>query len=215
MRFLEKLDLSHARNVYVVGDIHGMFAMLEDKLTSLDFDPEVDHLLSVGDLIDRGPESHRAIEFAVKPWFHFVRGNHEDLAQVNYDGDESVHVQNGGKWFKELSREEQRRHVDILNDAPILLEVTVPSGRRIGIVHASIPTNDWADNYLVGDHNRDQWARWCMWDRTRLQEMYEIKNIDHLFMGHTPLKAIRRMGNCSWIDTAACRGGELSVVKIL
>ena len=101
--FFEKIDLSEARRVFVVGDIHGMFSLLEENLSKIDFDWDVDHLLSVGDLVDRGPESTRAIEFIERPNFHFVRGNHEQLVEFHLRGNAAVHLRNGGRWFQDLS----------------------------------------------------------------------------------------------------------------
>jgi serine/threonine protein phosphatase 1 len=44
----------------IVGDIHGCFARLQVALDELGFDPERDRLFSVGDLVDRGPDSEVA-----------------------------------------------------------------------------------------------------------------------------------------------------------
>ena len=41
-----------------VGDIHGCFTELQRGLDTIGFDPCTDRLFSVGDLVDRGPESH-------------------------------------------------------------------------------------------------------------------------------------------------------------
>ncbi len=214
--FFKKLDLSHARKVYVVGDIHGMFSLLEEKLAELGFDKEQDHLLSVGDLIDRGPESHLAIEYAQKPWFHFVLGNHEQLAKAHYMGHPGVHVGNGGAWFKELDRETQAEHVRILNDAPVIMEVVTPSGRRVGLVHADLPVHDWNHVYDLDEAFFNQWTEFCLWNRTGMQDITldGIKNIDQVYFGHTPLRAVYRVGNCAWIDTGACRTGVLTVLEV-
>ena len=48
---------------FVVGDIHGMFSALENFLEELSFDPGRDRLFSVGDLIDRGPESDPVLQW--------------------------------------------------------------------------------------------------------------------------------------------------------
>ena len=64
---------------FVVGDIHGMFKTLAKELEELGFDPEKDRLFSVGDLIDRGPDNEDIEEWLAKPWFHAVRGNHEQM----------------------------------------------------------------------------------------------------------------------------------------
>lgn len=44
---------------FVVGDIHGHFAMLNELMEVVAFDRNVDRLFAVGDLIDRGPNSVR------------------------------------------------------------------------------------------------------------------------------------------------------------
>ena len=64
---------------FVVGDIHGMFGALEGLLAEVEFNEEHDRLFSVGDLVDRGPDSNRALEWLAKPWFFACRGNHEQF----------------------------------------------------------------------------------------------------------------------------------------
>lgn len=40
-------------------------------------------MLSVGDLVDRGPDSIGCLKLLEAPWFHAVMGNHEQLL-LNY-----------------------------------------------------------------------------------------------------------------------------------
>lgn len=65
---------------FAVGDIHGHFSRLQESLDAMGFDPAADRLFSVGDLIDRGPESEESLAWIGKPWFYAVQGNHEDYA---------------------------------------------------------------------------------------------------------------------------------------
>lgn len=69
----------------VVGDLHGHRSLLEQALDRLSFDPSRDRVLSVGDLIDRGPESLATLALIEEPWFHAVLGNHE-LMLLNFLG---------------------------------------------------------------------------------------------------------------------------------
>lgn len=62
-----------------VGDIHGCFSKLKTSLKRIRFDPSKDRLFSVGDLVDRGPESHHVLEWLDLSWFHAICGNHEQL----------------------------------------------------------------------------------------------------------------------------------------
>lgn len=69
----------------VVGDLHGHRDLLERVLDELSFDPLRDRVLSVGDLIDRGPDSFATLSLLDEPWFHAVLGNHE-LMLLNFLG---------------------------------------------------------------------------------------------------------------------------------
>ena len=69
----------------MIGDLHGHRSLLEEQLDRFGFDPSCDRVLSVGDLIDRGPESLATLSLLEEPWFHAVLGNHE-LMLLNYLG---------------------------------------------------------------------------------------------------------------------------------
>ena len=86
---------------FVVGDIHGMFPALRELLALVRFDEERDRLFSVGDLIDRGPCSREAIDWLAKPWFHAVRGNHEQFLLDSDDpSTRDLWIRyNGGAWW--------------------------------------------------------------------------------------------------------------------
>ena len=212
--FFKKIDLSHASRVFVVGDIHGMFSLLETRLEEIGFDKEYDILLSVGDLVDRGPESHRALEFAKYPWFIFVKGNHEQLVDFHLNHNAAYHhIINGGKWFESLSLDEQMETCNVLNDAPVIIEALLPSGKRIGIVHADFPSNDWND---ISTDNKERWTEYCLWARDRVfqHNSQPIRNIDHVYFGHTILDNILTKENCTWIDTGAFCTNILTIVEV-
>lgn len=78
----QHLDGSGWRNIWLVGDLHGCLAQLTAKLRLLRFDPYQDLLISVGDLIDRGPQSAACLGLLDCRWFRAVRGNHEQMAPL-------------------------------------------------------------------------------------------------------------------------------------
>jgi len=71
---------------FIVGDLHGMAGPLRRALAHVAFDTAADRLFSVGDLVDRGPESMACLRLLRQPWFHAVLGNHERmlLAHLGY-----------------------------------------------------------------------------------------------------------------------------------
>ncbi len=66
----------NGRNL-VVGSLPGHRDRLEQRLDAIGFDPARDRVLSVGDLVDRGPDSLATLQLIEQPWFHAVLGNHE------------------------------------------------------------------------------------------------------------------------------------------
>jgi len=66
-------------SIYAVGDIQGCLDPLETLLERVNFDPGNDLLISVGDLINRGPRSLDTLRFCKKLGgaFKMVLGNHD------------------------------------------------------------------------------------------------------------------------------------------
>ena len=49
--------------VLVVGDIHGMYEKLIMLMEKIQFDPEEDLLVFLGDYVDRGPDSVQCLQY--------------------------------------------------------------------------------------------------------------------------------------------------------
>lgn len=203
---------------FVVGDIHGCFTKLQAALDGLSFDPAKDRLFSVGDLVDRGNESELACEWLSKPWFHPVRGNHEQMAIDCVAGmfDRGCYMQNGGAWFLALT-DEQRQSIAIrFSTLPILIDIDTPAG-LVGIVHADCPLASWPELVaaLDGPH-ADQFAQMCIWSRERVTVGNEtaVDGVHSVIVGHTPMKASKWLGNVRYIDTGAVFGHALTIVQI-
>ncbi len=72
-------------NLIAVGDVHGMAQTLELLLNGLEgrFQPSDSMFVFLGDLIDRGPDSHRAVEMVARvidryPGSVLIMGNHDE-----------------------------------------------------------------------------------------------------------------------------------------
>lgn len=232
----QKIKITSGRS-FVVGDIHGQFSLLEAELKKLNFDKETDSLFSVGDLVDRGPESNLAVHYLQQPWFNAIRGNHEQMV-IDAAGT-SWHVGNGGAWWHDLVGHEKDMFIYYFSMLPYIMEVELPSGKRIGLCHASYPPSGTENGYRCDWRNAENWANrpsWAvdeneiLWDRYQINrakkavatgekglpflEEFNIKNIDHVYFGHTPLKEALHVGNCSWIDTGAFATNMLTIIEL-
>lgn len=195
----------------IVGDIHGCFSRLQAHLDRIGFDPEQDRLFSVGDLVDRGPESELATEWLARPWFHAIRGNHEQMAIDAADGlyDQRTYIANGGRWFLALPKEHRRYFADAFVKLPIAIELETADG-LIGIVHANCPRASWdelREGLARGDYGLEQM---CMWDRSRIVagRHDSVDGVRAVVVGHTPLQAPVTLGNVYHIDTGAVFPGH-------
>lgn len=193
----------------IVGDVHGHFTKLQASLDAVDFSPESgDRLFSVGDLVDRGPESLIAMEWLAKPWFHAVRGNHEDMLCMYLDGDcdERLYQQNGGGWFINLSPEKQGEVARALRPLPLAMEIDTDAG-LVAIVHADCPTPTWTQFKATLAHPEmgPRVAMACTWSRNRAQglELGAVPDVRAVVVGHTPMDRHTTMDNVHFIDTGA------------
>lgn len=206
--------------VFVVGDLHGCYNLLMTRLNTLGFDFENDLLVSVGDLVDRGPQNLECISLLKQPWFTAVRGNHEDLC-IGGLSDESYkrcHVGNGGEWFYELDKTVQHEIAEAFKELPIVLEVN-HQGRRFGFVHGHIEENDWDEFKTSFSKPSLRFAdQLAMWNRNRFDsennQYTKVSGVNAVFLGHTVTPKPFKRDNCYFIDTGAVHWGTLTVINV-
>lgn len=215
---IKRYPLNAVGRDFVVGDIHGCFTRLQSTLDEIGFDPNRDRLFSVGDLVDRGPESERSLEWLDKPWFHAVRGNHEQMAIDHCAGmsDAGIYAMNGGTWMLGKTKAEAQQYADAFSALPIVIEVETKEG-LFGIVHADCPVADWADlGPALSDMNADAFAQCCIWSRERITNRIDspVANIRMVIVGHTPIQQPVSLGNVFYIDTGAVFGRDFTIIQI-
>jgi len=150
---------------FIVGDLHGCRSLLEDLLAEVTFDGARDRLFSVGDLVDRGPDSEGCLELLKEPWFYPVLGNHDAmLIAWIYGGRggsrcrmyERAFVHNEGwKWANRFSR--AREFLPLLEAMPLVRVIGQGEG-RFHVVHAGLAgSSDWTDAGLDGLAEDPSW----------------------------------------------------------
>lgn len=195
----------------IVGDVHGYFGRLQAAIDAVGFDPERDRLFSVGDLVDRGPECDLALEWLAKPWFHAVRGNHEDMAirWPNGNMDSRNYVANGGGWNVSNPPELSREFAEAFAALPIAMELATEHG-LVGIVHADCPFPSWDQFVEVLETEQLSGAlkkavfEAAMWSRERISghaALDDVAGVRAVVVGHTPVQRPTSLGNVYYIDT--------------
>lgn len=203
----------------IVGDIHGHFAKLREALDAVAFDPTKDRLFSVGDLVDRGPQSEEVHEWLAMPWFHAIAGNHELLAVWWADEDiqADFYRQNGGRWNIYGAPADWKKNADAFRKLPIAIELETPKG-LVGIVHADCPEGNWAlfREKLAMDGPEGHAARMtATWGRERSDGATTgtVKGVRAVVVGHTVKERLTCFDNVHFIDTGGWHRGHFTLLE--
>lgn len=123
----------------IVGDVHGHF----DPLVAL-FEAiapnEDDGVYFVGDLIDRGPDSAKVVNFVMENNYHCLLGNHEQMmldavGGINFSP-QMLHawIYSGGKpTLESYQHQIPQEHVDWMRNLPLYLDLG-----DVWLVHAGV-----------------------------------------------------------------------------
>lgn len=121
-------------SIYIIGDVQGCFAELQNLLDIISFDSAKDQLAFVGDLVNRGPDSLRVLHFVKSVQAKVVLGNHDlYLLIVGYGAvaeDAYAHTLSAI-----LAAEDKLELLDWLRHQPLIL----PLKSDAILVHAGIP----------------------------------------------------------------------------
>lgn len=224
MAHIQYLDKNTKGRDFVVGDLHGCFSILEDALQSIKFNAKKDRLISVGDLVNRGPESHRVLEFIEQPWFYAVRGNHEEaviraikrlqktLKQKKKERLTRRLEYSGMGWICKISDKKQADIIKTFKKLPLVIEIETQK-KKVGIVHADIPMKwDWPTFIDRISQGKKKAISTALRGRDRIRHAYKskslrakkVKGIDRIFVGHTPQSNnVLCLGNIFCVDTGA------------
>lgn len=145
---IRKLDFRGARGrLFVVGDIHGDLIELNRALDRSGFNRKTDTLFSVGDIIDKGPDSLEIISSVEEGWLIPILGNHEIVAIMateddKIDKDDFEWTTNGGSWLEFMNPppEVVSSFRSTLLSLPIGIELITDYG-KFGFLHAQSPSD--------------------------------------------------------------------------
>ncbi len=191
---------------FVVGDLHGRYDLLREMMKVHGFNKKTDRLFSVGDIINRGPDSKKCLKLVKKPWFFMVLGNHElafiDAIQANKI---NQYARLYDDWIKKLPRKDLKKWARLLAETPISMTVKA-SGYSVGICHAEPDGTSWKKSR----DSRKSLPIMVMGRRVlRKKPKSKVKGVDFTIHGHTPLNSAMWIGNRYFIDTGAWYSDQL------
>ena len=192
----------------VIGDIHGCYDELEDMLTAVGFAAD-DRLISVGDLITKGPKNRDVLErFMSDPQFSAVMGNHDLALRRKWNG-EKVKLKDSQKPTNQELKKDKERYLSFLNSLPFMIDLgthlVVHAGLRPGVALQSQTSEDLTELRSMG---KDRAAR----DGTPWYDVYDGEKV--VLFGHWPAAEPRRGKRAIGLDTGCVYGNELTAYII-
>ena len=215
----------------VVGDLHGHRGLLEDALEQLDFDPSRDRVLSVGDLIDRGPESLATLSLIEEPWFQAVLGNHE-LMLLNFLGyygsrlhSRKSYASGGGEWINEAISSNPKTIARLADRVAALpLAIYVEGDVPFNVMHGDLHPIGSRQDVLFGEEtlcvhkadaatsSRANFGAALKWELLGLRfESHQVQispspigELPITYVGHSPIRHIIVHDSYVYIDQGVC-----------
>ncbi|MER5626486.1 metallophosphoesterase family protein [Streptosporangium sp. NPDC002544] len=193
------------RRTVIVGDIHGCFDELLELLEKVDLRPD-DLLVSVGDLVDRGPAPGEVVRlFRERPNSVVVMGNHE-----------RKHVRGIFSYAQEITRlqlgDRYAETVHWMRTLPYYFE-----NEHVRVVHAAmlpgIPPADQKEEILCGSTSGQRELTALFPDGHWHDHYTDVKPVvfGHHVTGREPMI---RDGRIFGLDTGACHGGNLTALCV-
>ena len=196
-------------NLFIVGDVHGCFHTFSELLKH--WRPATEHLIQVGDLVDRGSHVPQTVELACQlserypDTATFLMGNHE-AALLHHYGPQGPYpgwLSWGGRTTTEQYKLRPKllaRHLPWLAQRPLLWR-----NDHLLVSHAGLADSPQA---YEPDHTDG-----LLWRRGPLKKLAQLQVV-----GHTPTDDgtpyFNALTNTLYLDTGACFGRSLAGVRL-
>ena len=192
----------------VVGDIHGCYDELMALMEKVNLG-EKDRVVSVGDLITKGPKSKEVLElFMTDPRFTTVIGNHDLALRRKWNG-EDIELKPAQKETHRELRGEKDAYASFFNRLPFIIDLdthlVVHAGLRPNVELYSQTTGDMTRMRTLGPDRESE-------DGTPWYHVYYGDKV--VLFGHWPSPEPRRGKKAIGLDTGCVYGYNLTAYII-
>ncbi|EDM29019.1 putative bis(5'-nucleosyl)-tetraphosphatase, symmetrical [Lentisphaera araneosa HTCC2155] len=208
------MEVKLKRKIFV-GDIHGCYAEFKKLLKKVNYDADCDRLISVGDIVNKGPQSAAVLDYFIKNKIEVVKGNHEDWLFRALSGESPMYKE--GEQIVQESAYSKEEILHWLKNLPCYIK-----GEDFVAVHAGfspyckLKENNERDLFTVryvdketqelfakdnGEHKLSPWYE---------EFTYQKPGKREIIHGHWAKKKICEYGRVIGLDTGCVYGGHLS-----
>jgi serine/threonine protein phosphatase 1 len=206
-------NANNYKRVIAVGDPHGCLDLLKNLVEEqIQFNPERDLLVVLGDMIDRGPDSKGVVLYLQDLRRNYpdnivlLKGNHEEIA-YNFFTQPDLEQSSNEKLWLAVGGDKTLSNFVSLDEAKELLIPFIGSLENYYetdthlFAHGGIPHGKDLKTVTQED---------LLWDRS-----LSYNGSKTLIVGHTPQVKVTRKGNVMCVDTEAYLTGMLSGFDVI
>lgn len=190
------------KRIIVVSDIHGCYKTFMKLLDTVKYDESNDILISVGDIIMKGPDSQSVID-----WFRFhqnnvycIRGNNEErhlgLRDSLFSNEQLSYMESLPYTITIVDIDAIIVHAGLIND------VKLQEQKVYDMITMRNSTRDKFNN-LCGSHYSNIGNPW-----------YNYWTGSFVIYGHDAVRGLTKSSNAYGIDTGCCYGKQLTACII-
>lgn len=181
-----------SKRTIFIGDLQGCYDEFINLLNKLDYNKEMDVLYLVGDTINRGPKSHKVLDFLIEnPQIKSVLGNHEYYFLKSMEIKNHPSANNFNKILPQLKQDLQK-YISFLQTWPLYIEKEDWILVHAGLLPEKSPSQTDPETLLLVreiTHNKQK-AAWFKfykgekkvifghWARLGLVDLPNIKGLD-------------------------------------
>lgn len=204
---------SDYQRILVVGDLHEMYKDFHHLLYDLvQYDPQKDFLILLGDYIDKGNRPIETIEAVMglcqeSPHVIALRGNHEEMMIQYFENGNSDWEQEGSpstieefQTMQKTSPEQFQKIIEFMKSLPLYHEMNLGSKHYV-FVHAGFDITR-----PISEQNADTlcWIREAFINHYHGKDIVVIGHTPTMFLGDISMSPKMLKNNILAMDTGAC-----------
>lgn len=132
----------------------------------------------------------------------------------------------GGSWAEDMELEALEPFYLAFSQLPLAIELALPNGKSVGLVHAELPdVCDWDEVKQLLAHIEPSQIEATLatsdmlWSKVQpylsadeIPRIEPVRNIDHVFHGHTIVESYRTITNRTFMDLGSYESGRIGLI---
>lgn len=203
------------KRLLLIGDVHGCYVELKELLERCNALDNETTIVLTGDLVNKGPDSVKTVNFARTIGAFSVRGNHDQsaLEQINHRR-KNEQVREKYKWIVDLAADDEK----YLEEMPYTITIDLKEGIRLIVVHGGlvpgVPLEKQIHSEMVTIRSYIPEQLRCTSSSEGVPWASVWAGPEHAVFGHDARRGLQEYRFAVGLDTGCVYGGLLTGILV-